>query len=217
LDWNRVLESQATISNDEHGLVDEESVSLALWAKGRYLRFLPELYEKDEFMGRFLMLFESFWAPIENQADTVPYYLEPRMTPAPFLAWLAGWLGLQLDERLPEDRQRELIRAAIWLYRRRGTKRALTEFLEIYTGGKAHIVEHRATDFRLGAEGRLGHGIAFGQGNRPYTFSVNLQLPPGEPADDPVHEARYRRVIHDIINAEKPAHTSYTLNIFREL
>jgi phage tail-like protein len=216
LEWNRILDCPATISSDEHGLVDEESVSLALWAKGRYLRYLPELYERDEFMGRFLMLFESFLAPIEGQVDTVPHYLDPRTTPTEFLAWLAGWLGLELDERLPQARQRELIRAAIWLYRRRGTKRALADYLEIYTGGKAQIVEHRAMDFVLGAQGRLGHGVAFGRGNRPHAFTVNLSLPAEGSAGDPRQEARYRRVIEEIIEAEKPAHTSYTLNINRE-
>ena len=30
--------------------------------KGSYLRYLPEIYEDDALMARFLMLFESFWA-----------------------------------------------------------------------------------------------------------------------------------------------------------
>jgi phage tail-like protein len=220
VEWNTLLESQAVVTNGDHGFLAEESATVAVWARGRYLRFLPELYEQDELMGRLLMLFESFWAPIEMQIGATPYYLEPRMTPTRLLPWLAGWLGLDLDGRLPEDRQRELVRSAIWLYRRRGTKQALQRYLEIFTGGRVHIVEHRASDFRLGPEGRLGLGVALGRGNRPHTFTVRLHLP-RDSASEPVsedrrQEKRTRRMIEAIIEAEKPAHTDYTLIVKHE-
>lgn len=209
------LESRATVTNGDHELLSQESATIAVWAKGRYVRYLPELYEGDEFMGRLLMLFESFWAPIEMQIGTVSCYLDPRMTPSGFLPWLAGWVGLDLDERLPEERQRELIRSATWLYRRRGTKQALQRYLEIYTGGKVQIVEHRASDFRLGSEGRLGLGVALGTGNHPHTFTVTLHLPAetsfGEGEEGVQQASRYRRILESIIDAEKPAHTDYTL------
>jgi len=213
---NTVLESQASlIDTANHRVLAEESVSLALWAQGRYLRYLPELYEQDELMGRLLMLFESFWAPIESQIGAMPYYLEPKTTPRQFMPWLAGWLGLELDVRLGEDRQRELISSAIWLHRRRGTKQALQEYLQLYTGGQVQITEHRAIDFCLGAEGRLGGGVALGIGNHPHTFAVHLtlpaSLPPGETNEDSQGESRVRRMIEAIIEAEKPAHTGYTL------
>jgi hypothetical protein len=81
----------------------EETVSVAVAAKGDYLRHLPALYQSDELMGRFLMLFESFWAPVEGQIDHLPLYFDPKMTPPDFLPWLASWFDVILDQRLSEE------------------------------------------------------------------------------------------------------------------
>jgi hypothetical protein len=131
-------------------------------------------------------------------------------------------MGLELDERLPKERQRRLIRSAISLHRRRGTKQGLQEYLETYTGGEVQIIEHRAHNFCLGADARLGPGIALGRNNLPHTFTVILRLPPiaenqvnggGSLEERTRRERERRRVIQAIIEAEKPAYTAYTLYI----
>lgn len=214
------LESRAvaTLGNSsEEPISAEETVAIVVSAKGRYLEYLPALYQRDELMGRLLMLFESFWAPIEGQIEALPFYFDSQMTPPDFLPWLASWLDLALDERWPEKRRRRLLRSATSLYRRRGTKRGLQEYLEIYTGEKARITEHRALSFRLGPEARLGPGIALGADNVPHTFTVTLCLPPASLSGDEEECARLalerRRMIEAIIEAEKPAHTRYNLCI----
>jgi phage tail-like protein len=212
------LESRALVSVPGTDGEVEERVAVAVLARGSYLNHMPALYQDDELMGRFLMLFESFWGPIEEQIDNEALYFDPRMTPPGFLPWLASWLNLVLDGRLPEERQRRLIQAAVSLYRRRGSKQGLIDYLEIYTGGQADIVEHRAKDFRLGPEARLGPGIALGKGNQPHAFTVTLRLPPlvpplGDENGLARQEAERRRTIEAIIEAEKPAHTVYTLRI----
>lgn len=198
------------------------SLEVLVLAKGRYLKYLPALYESDDVMGRFLMLFESFWKPIENQIDNISYYFDPKMTPIDFLPWLATWTDLTLDERWTEDQQRKLLESAARLYRMRGTKQSLVEFLEIYTGRRAVITEHRANNLRLGKEARFGASVAVGRANRPHSFSVSLRLPPLAAApgeDEPARLRRdqdRRRMIHSIIEAEKPAHTTYSLFIEEE-
>jgi phage tail-like protein len=199
----------------ETSFSDEESVTIAVSAKGHYLNYLPALYHKDELMGRFLMLFESFWKPVKSQIEHVPYYFDPKFTPPDFLPWLASWLDLVLDEHWPEGRRRLLIRSAAALYRERGTKRGLQRYLEIFLGDKVEIVEHRANNFRLGAEGRLGPGIALGTINVPHTFTVILPSPSVPPLADEAGRAREemerRRIMEAIIQTEKPAHTGYSL------
>jgi phage tail-like protein len=216
-----VLECRAAATPRVDGkdlLPDVESVSIQVAARGQYIRHLPALYYEDVFMGRLLMLFESFWKPIEQQIAHVPYYFDPKMTPARFLPWLASWLELAVDERLPEPRQRRLIQAVVSLYRRRGTRDGLREYLELYTGAPVHITEQRANNFRLGADGQLGAGVALGTGNRPHTFAVTVDLPPisapGTRQRDRTRlERERRRRIEAIIEAEKPAHTDYVLRI----
>lgn len=186
-----------------------ETVTVAVSAKSRYLRHLPALYERDELMGRFLMLFESFWDPIEGQIDQLPYIFDPRTAPPDLLPWLASWLDLVLDPRWPEPKRRRLLRSAVHLYRRRGTRDGLADYLEIYTGVRPQIVEHRAENFVLGPEARLGQGIALGQRNAPHTFTVKLDLPALPEAE----AGERRRMIEQIIEAEKSAHAAYLLDL----
>jgi phage tail-like protein len=226
LESHAVVYSRAPLAGDAHireewAVLGQETATITISTSSEYLRFLPALFQQDDLMGRFLMLFGSFWRPLEHQIDDLWLYFDPRLTPAEFLPWLASWLSLVLDESWPEEKQRQLIRSAIFLYRKRGTKRGLEEFLTIYSGAKPDIVEYRAYDFRLGSEARLGPGIALGKGNVAHTFTVTLRLPSiavplGEKEDKEVQKelARQRRQkIEAIIEAEKPAHTSYTLHL----
>ncbi|MCC7360152.1 MAG: hypothetical protein IT317_11775 [Anaerolineales bacterium] len=215
------LTSQAIVTpggpDDAGALV--ETVEVLVSAKGAYLQHMPRVYqEQDELMGRFLMLFESFWKPIEAQIDQLPYYFDPEFTPGALLPWLATWVDLTLDERWPEEKRRRLLSAAVALYRMRGTRRGLQEYLEIYTGAKVQISEHGANNFTLGPQARLGPGVALGTLNMPHTFSVTAFLPAAEAAGMSAAErarldAERRRMLELIIEAEKPAHTSYNLRL----
>jgi phage tail-like protein len=215
-----VLESRARVTAEVNGealIGDEETTTLAVSAKGEYLKYLPAVYQDDDLMGRFLMLFESFWAPIEQQIDSLPLYFDPRLTPPEFLPWLASWIALVLDERWPEHKRRRLLRSAASLYRKRGTRHGLAEYLEIYTGVRPRIVEHRANNFILGPEARLGLGVALGTVNVPHTFTVLLRLPPvraeGGEEERAQQELERRHKIKAILDAEKPAHTAYDLRL----
>lgn len=214
--WDTHFESRAVVSAAGRAERAEDTVSVAIQAKGQYIKHLPALYEQDDLMGRFLMLFESFWAPIESQIDEMHYYFDPRITPAKFLPWLAAWLDLELDETWPEARLRQLIRWSIALHRSRGTKWGLLKYLEIYTGQKAGIIERRAKNFVIGPSALLGRAIALGRGNRPHTFTVSLRLPTLDIEDEAERERQEklrRRTIEAIIDMQKPAHTVYTLNL----
>lgn len=221
-----VAEAEAQIS----GVRVRRSQALALEVspKARYLKHLPGIYESDELMSRLLMLFESFWAPIEQQITNIHYYLDPRMTPARLLPWLASWADWVMDERWSETQQRRLVQALVSLYRRRGTPRGLREMLALYTGldpdsDAIEIVEHRANNFVLGAQACLGPSVALGTRNIAHTFSVQVRLPPLSrvrpdltPAEIEREEMRRRRMLEEIIEMEKPAHTQATLHIVLE-
>jgi phage tail-like protein len=169
------------------------------------------------------MLFESFWGPVDQQISNIHNYFDPDLTPARFLPWLATWFDLTLDEYWSEAQQRELLNSVIWLYRRRGTRVALQRFLEIFTQRPVEILEKRAKNMALGSKARLGVGVALGTGNQPHTFTVKLQLrpiesPPGLDEENAAREvARLEKkrlaLIERMIVADKPAHTSYRLEV----
>ena len=171
-----------------------------------YLEHLPALYRDDEFMGQFLFIFESILKPVEKTVDNLALYFDPLMTPESLLRWLASWVDLTLDPTWPIERRRELVRAAAELYRWRGTKLGLTEYLRIYTGSVPEISEH-IPGMRLSHETKLGIDTQLGSSGEGHHFTVNLELDGnGEINVDTVRA---------IIEAQKPAHTAYTLQIRR--
>ncbi len=187
-----------------------EAITMLIPGRARYLKYLPSIYRDDAVIGQLLMMAESVWGPIERQITDIHHYFDPMVMPLGLLRWYAHWVDLTLDPRWPEAKQRRLLSSIVSLYRRRGTPGGLAEFLELYTGVKPKIDEKRARNFTLGKSALLGPSIALGQDNVPHSFAVTLRLPRVADA-----EAELRRaVIESIIEAEKPAHTSYTLEIF---
>lgn len=119
-----------------------------------YLRRLPQTFSRDEqaasFLGRYLAIFEGTLGELEAKADARAVLLNPRSAPAELLPWLAGFLGLTLDERMARapqpsgqtaDVRRTLIEEATRLFRFRGTVPGLRRFLEIYLGVAPIIIE----------------------------------------------------------------------------
>lgn len=215
-----LLESRAVVAVGESGRSGnraEENTSILVSAQARSLTYLPGLYaDQDDLMARFLMLFDSFWHPLDTMIGSMHHYLDPRTAPSGLLPWLAACVDLTLNDAWTEAQKRRLIGSALQLYRMRGTRRGLQLFLEIYTGQTPQVIEHRANNLRLGAEARLASSIALGQRNVPHTFTVVLGLPDagGETAADRQRrDAARRQMIDAIICSEKPAHTAYTLEI----
>jgi len=172
--------------------------------QSNYLEYLPALFRSDEFMGRFLLIFESILKPIENTVNNAALYFDSQMTPEPLLNWLASWIDLTLDPTWPEEKRRELVKSAAELYRWRGTKRGLTEYLRIYTGTIPEVTEY-IEGMRLDSEARLGVNTKLGSYGGGNHFTVTLELDGNSEIDT--------NKITAIIEAQKPAHTVYTLII----
>lgn len=150
--------------------------------RSRYLEYLPGIYQTD-FMARFLAIFESVLTPIEWNVDNFDLYLNPKTTPEGFLPWLANWFSITFDSTWSEEQRRTLVLEAHDIFARRGTRWALSRVLEIYTGQEPEIL-----DLEEDAE--------------PFTFTVKIPL-----GENEVNRA----LIEQIVDANKPAHTNYTL------
>jgi phage tail-like protein len=191
----------------------------AYYPRPSYLRYLPEIYREDaparEFLDRLLSLFETFHSEVDGVRDHLSVLFEPDAVPREALDWLAGWLGLVLDPRWPEDRRRNLVAAAARLYRDRGTRTGLAAFLRLYTDRPFQLVEgfqtRNAGGIVVGADPSVGESVV-GAGlviHEPvslvdstrawahrFTLFVAAELTDEE-----------RSVIGDIVEVEKPAHT----------
>ena len=74
---------------------------------------LPALYQDDDFVQRLLGGLDAVLAPVFSTIDNFDSYLDPRLTPDDFLAWLAGWVGIALDDSWDEDRRRAIVARAV--------------------------------------------------------------------------------------------------------
>ena len=175
--------------------------------KSSYLDYLPALYRDDDLMGRFLLIFESIMKPLENTIDNLNLYFDPLMVPEPLLQWLASWFDLALDPSWPLHRRRELVKSGAELYRWRGTRRGLSEYLRIYTGAVPEISEY-IPGMSLDPETKLGTDTRLGSSGTGFHFTVTLYLD----EDNDVNDGTVRA----IIESQKPAHAGYTLQIIRK-
>ncbi|MGH9023264.1 MAG: phage tail protein [Acidimicrobiia bacterium] len=104
-------------------------------------RELPGLYQDDELAQRLTGALDEVLAPVFWALESFDAYLDPELAPPDFLDWLAGWVGIALDENWPLERQRELVGRAGRLYSRRGTVRAVIELVELYVGVAPEVIE----------------------------------------------------------------------------
>jgi phage tail-like protein len=113
----------------------------------RYLDDLPAIFQpqgelpEEQFLGRYLLIFESIWEPLEQRQNHIERYFDPRTCPANFLPWLARWLDFTYDQRLPEGRIRAVLTCAMHLQRWRGAPRGLADLIGLCTGLRPDIVE----------------------------------------------------------------------------
>jgi phage tail-like protein len=104
-------------------------------------RFLPGLYQDDDLVQRFTAGLDELLAPVFGVLDSGDAYVDPWLTPLDFLAWLAQWVGVELDRSWPEARQRAFVAQAADLWAWRGTAHGLRRLVEVTTGCRAEVLE----------------------------------------------------------------------------
>ena len=106
---------------------------------------LPRVLQQDRFTRRFVSVFEGIADSVRTEIDALEYYLDADTAPQEFVRWLGSWLAVTIDASVPEDRQREIVRAAGRYYAQRGTSSGLQGLLEAITLGEVRIVDGGGT------------------------------------------------------------------------
>jgi phage tail-like protein len=161
---------------------------------------LPALYQDDDFAQRFLSGFDESLAPILSTLDNFDSYLDPSLTPGDFLDWLAGWVGIALDDSWDDGRRREIVARAAELYRMRGTAAGLAGQVEIQTGGSVEIVENGATAWSVDPGGEL-------PGSAEPLVVVRVTVPDPKAID--------AGRLDTLVSAGKPAHVLHRIELVK--
>lgn len=175
------------------------------------IRHLPPIYQEDPdgsgFLERFLAIFGTLLAEMEEKIDRVSANFDPDAVSGPYLKWLSGWLSLDIADGWDEEKLRTLMKRAPELYKQRGTRRGLAEMLRIYTGTEPFIVEfHQLKAMQESSELRQLFTRLYG--DNPYCFCV--MLPP-----ECVRTDKQRLAIEAIIADQKPAYTEGRLIVLQ--
>jgi phage tail-like protein len=152
-----------------------------------YLRYLPDIFQENDFLRRFLNIFEDIWEPLEQRQDHIEMYFDPLTCPESFLPWLASWLDFPFNTYWPVAQYRRLLAQAMELYRWRGTRYGLIRMIELFTGLTPVITENPSESF---------------------VFHIRITLPPGSSG-----ETVDKGLIEELIQMHKPAHAGYLLEV----
>jgi len=138
---------------------------------------------------------------LEQKIRDLACYFRPlgdAQAPKEFLPWLAQWVALTLRADLDEAFRRALIKRAVSLYRRRGTKANLVNLLNIYLNREPDSPDPAVTVDNV--------NDAFD--SRPHYFEVQIVW-----KNTPSTTVRLREIAlaEAVIAQEKPAHTDFRL------
>lgn len=100
---------------------------------------LPSMYATDDLAQRFTAGLDTVLAAILSTLDNLPAYLDARLTPEDFLAWLGSWVAVELDPNWPADLRRLVVRHAVDLHRWQGTAHGLIDRLWLCLGVHAEV------------------------------------------------------------------------------
>jgi phage tail-like protein len=193
------------------------------------------------FLARALELFESELGDTEEAIEGLARLMDPQAAPdeappASWLDWLSTWVDFPLDESWPRDRRRAAVAQAFALEGIRGTVEGLRRYIRLYADASASIEEpaQEATIWSLGETSLLGFGTmlaaAEAQGAVLGTTAIldHSHLTGDQDYGAPLfQDIAHRFCVHvyktevptaeavgavrDVIEREKPAHTTYDL------
>ena len=178
-----------------------------------YLDYLPSAYSSDEksrdFLERFLSIFSSIMSDMEENIANVSRLFDIDCVDGEYLKWLASWLSIKVDESWGEKQLKVLVERAPEIYKRRGTKQAIVDIVEIYTGSKPMIVEHfQIKNIEKNPKLRELYNELYSID--PYTFCVIVRA-------DCVPSLQHQIALQKLLDEEKPAFTTVKLIILQPL
>lgn len=123
-------------------LYDERNESILLKVtSSNPIKYLPSIYQDNDFLRNFLMIFQHIMNETSITLDNLDNLFRPMEIQSKFLPLIASWLGVNLDLLENEEISRKLLQNIIPLYKYRGTKIGLQNYLYIVSGIVPEIYE----------------------------------------------------------------------------
>lgn len=106
------------------------------------LHQLPVGMVEDDFLSRYLRIFQSVADTELHQIDTLRHMFDPAVAPDGMVRLMGSWIGVDwIDPSLPDDLQRRIVREYASLLQWRGTQRGMLQLLELISGEPAEVTD----------------------------------------------------------------------------
>ncbi|MGB8380424.1 MAG: phage tail protein [Dermatophilaceae bacterium] len=106
---------------------------------------LPGAYQDGDFTARFVSVIDATLAPVFATVDNLAAHVNPDTAPEDLLAFVAMWVGGDVNPRTELADQRRWVRDALDLHRSRGTIEGLRRSVARVTGGPVEVTESGAS------------------------------------------------------------------------
>ncbi len=176
-----------------------------------FLNYLPLIYQtkgREDFLGRFLGLFEAVYQDFNEKINNSARQLDPISAEPEFLHWLAKWVGISNAHLWQEDKLRILLKGIVRENMIRGTREYMEYVIGIFTGERPFFLEYSDIEQYRDNEAayrNLKRFYAYG----PYEVSVLVR-------EQAVPTVREQQTLKKLIDDIKPAHIRIHLIIMRQ-
>lgn len=159
---------------------------------------LPGVFQDDGLMMRFVQAFDDGFAPVLATLDGLAAYVDPHLAPEDFLDWLAGWVGIDVDDAWTVEQLRSIVAQAAEIHRRRGTVRGVADAVRLVVDADVEVEETG------GAQWSASPGAAL-PGEAEPRLVVRVRCDRPEDVDS--------RRLDAVVASVKPAHVPHQVEV----
>ena len=142
-----------------------------------WISYLPEVYQANDenhFLERYLAMFQTLYEDLNREIERMPLLFDVDTAEMKVLQWLAEWLDISGSYMWSQEQLRTLLSRAVELYKNRGTREGILEFIRLYTGSDAYLVEyHHVSEFMKQGDQKTLLTRLYGL--NPYVLTVILR------------------------------------------
>lgn len=175
-----------------------------------WIRYLPEIYQKEDksaFLERFLAIFQTIYEDFNERIREVSEQFDLDIAGGQYLSWLARWIDISESYIWSEDQLRRLLKKGVPLFKKRGTRQGVIEFVSLYTGERPYVVENHQIQY-IRDEKRRRETLGRLYGNTPFSFTVLVR-------EEVVHTVWQQKTLIRIIEDVKPAQVQMQLVVIK--
>lgn len=159
---------------------------------------LPGVFGGDDLLQRFVTAFDDALAPVFLTLDLLSCYVDPWLAPRDHLAWIGAWVGVELEPDWDLARCRAAVASSVATQRRQGTVSGVADAVRTVTGGEVEVVDTGGVAASTTSRAEL-------PGEPGPSFRVRVVT------DEDVDE----RHLREVVDAVRPAHVPYTLEVVK--